>query len=126
MAKRILAVDDEESIVRIIQVNLERAGYEVDTALNGASALTLILKNQYDLIISDVMMPEMDGMELLEHIRQSPDMINLPVILLTAQSSAHDVTRGYAQGTDLYLTKPFSPTELVTWVNRVIIGMSGE
>jgi len=126
MAKRILAVDDEESIVRIIQVNLERAGYEVDTALNGASALTLILKNQYDLVISDVMMPEMDGMELLEHIRQSPEMVNLPVILLTAQSSANDVTRGYAQGTDLYLTKPFSPTELVTWVNRVIIGMSGE
>lgn len=126
MAKRILAVDDEESIVRIIQVNLERAGYEVDTALNGASALTLILKNQYDLVISDVMMPEMDGMELLEHIRQSPEMVNLPVILLTAQSSANDVTRGYAQGTDLYLTKPFSPTELVTWVNRVIVGMSGE
>lgn len=126
MDKRILAVDDEESIVRIIQVNLERAGYKVDTALNGASALTLLLTNRYDLIISDVMMPEMDGMELLEHIRQSPDMVNLPVILLTAQSSPDDVIRGYGQGTDLYLTKPFSPTELVTWVNRVIIGMNAE
>ena len=126
MGKRILAVDDEESIVRIIKVNLERVGYTVDTALNGSAALTLLLTHHYDLVISDVMMPEMDGMELLEHIRQSPDMVDLPVILLTAQSSAKDVTRGYAQGTDLYLTKPFSPTELIIWVNRVIIGMSGE
>ena len=124
MSHRILVVDDEESIVRIIKVNLERVGYTVDTAHNGTSALILLLKNQYDLVISDVMMPEMDGMELLEHIRQSPQMSELPVILLTAKSTDKDVTHGYAKGTDLYITKPFSPAELITWVQRIIFGMS--
>lgn len=124
MSHRILAVDDEESILRIIKVNLERVGYTVDTAHNGTSALTLLLRNSYDLVVSDIMMPEMDGLELLEHIRQSPDMADLPVILLTAKSAATDVTRGYAKGTDLYLTKPFNPSELVVWVKRAIFGIA--
>ena len=120
MNKRILAVDDDESIRRILQVNLERGGYTVETAESGASALPLLLKNHYDLLISDVMMPEMDGLELLEHVRQSPELRKLPVILLTAQSSERDITRAYVKGTDLYLTKPFDPNELRIWVGRML------
>ncbi|WP_395144403.1 response regulator [Armatimonas sp.] len=120
MNKRILAVDDDESIRRILQVNLERGGYTVETAQSGASALPLLLKNHYDLLISDVMMPEMDGLELLEHVRQSPELRKLPVILLTAQSSERDITRAYVKGTDLYLTKPFDPNELRIWVGRML------
>nr|WP_309689713.1 response regulator [Armatimonas sp.] len=120
MNKRILAVDDDESIRRILQVNLERGGYTVETAESGASALPLLLKNHYDLLISDVMMPEMDGLELLEHVRQSPELRRLPVILLTAQSSEREITRAYVKGTDLYLTKPFDPNELRIWVGRML------
>ncbi|WP_395094730.1 response regulator [Armatimonas sp.] len=105
MNKRILAVDDDESIRRILQVNLERGGYTVETAESGASALPLLLQNHYDLLISDVMMPELR---------------KLPVILLTAQSSEGDITRAYVKGTDLYLTKPFDPNELRTWVGRML------
>jgi two-component system, OmpR family, alkaline phosphatase synthesis response regulator PhoP len=120
MNQKILAVDDEESITRIIQVNLEREGYTVETAPSGGDALKLLLQNRYDLLISDIMMPEMDGLELLEHVRQSPELARLPVILLTAQSSDRDITRGYAKGTDLYLTKPFDPAELKIWVGRML------
>lgn len=120
MSYHILAVDDEESITRIIQVNLEQAGYAVSIASSGSEALKLLLQNSYDLLITDIMMPEMDGLELLEHIRQSPELAQLPVILLTAQSSNQDITRGYAKGTDLYLTKPFNPSELKTWVSRML------
>ena len=121
--RRILAVDDEESIARIIQTNLRRAGYEVDIVHNGADALTRLLGAPYDLLISDVNMPHMDGLELLEHLRQDPELADLPVILLTAQSSGEAVSQGYAQGTDLYLTKPFSPDELVVWVKRELAGL---
>jgi two-component system, chemotaxis family, chemotaxis protein CheY len=122
--KRILAVDDEESIARIIQANLRRAGFEVDIAHNGADALALLLSRPYDLLISDVNMPQMDGLELLEHLRQDPEMAHLPVILLTAQSSGEAVSQGYSQGTDLYLTKPFVPEELVLWVQRTLAGLA--
>ena len=121
--KRILAVDDEPGIARLIKVNLERAGYRVETAGDGAEAFDLIQENKYDLIISDVMMPKMDGMELLQKIRTTPSLAHLPVIMLTAKSQDADVTQGYAAGTDMYLTKPFSPPELLTWVSRVLQGV---
>jgi CheY-like chemotaxis protein len=120
MTKRILAVDDEESIRRIVKANLEHAGYAVDTAASATEALTALLQTPYDLLISDIMMPEMDGYELMEHVRQSPELRKLPVILLTAQSSESEVTRGYIKGTDLYLTKPFDPSELKLWVARML------
>lgn len=120
MSHRVLAVDDEASITRIIKVNLEYLGYTVETALSGGEALKLLLQNSYDLLITDVAMPEMDGLELLEHIRQSPELAQLPVILLTAQASEQDITGGYQRGTDLYLTKPFDPNELKIWVSRML------
>ena len=83
---RVLVVDDEVNIVRLIQVNLERQGYQVETANNGAQALAKIRESRPDLLVSDVMMPEMDGFELLANVRRDPVLNDLPVIMLTAKA----------------------------------------
>lgn len=121
---RILAVDDEPNIVRLIQVNLEREGYTVETANNGAQALAKIRQNRPDLLVSDVMMPEMDGFELLATIRRDPMLADLPVIMLTAKAQDADVMRGYTHGADMYLTKPFNPMELKQFVKRILASAS--
>lgn len=117
---RILAVDDEPNIVRLIQVNLERHGYQVETANNGAQALAKIRASRPDLLVSDVMMPEMDGFELLANIRRDPQLMDLPVIMLTAKAQDRDVLEGYKTGADMYLTKPFNPQELLAFVKRIL------
>ncbi|MBB6051485.1 response regulator transcription factor [Armatimonas rosea] len=117
---RILAVDDEPNIVRLIQVNLERMGYTVETANNGVQALEKIRANRPDLVVSDVMMPEMDGFELLSSIRRDPALETLPVIMLTAKTQDKDVLSGYSRGADMYLTKPFNPMELISFVKRIL------
>ncbi|MEY3601979.1 MAG: hypothetical protein RL169_1223 [Armatimonadota bacterium] len=117
---RILVTDDEPNIVRLIQVNLERQGFQVETANNGAQALEKIRANRPDLLVSDVMMPEMDGFELLSNIRRDPVLENLPVIMLTAKAQDRDVLEGYTRGADMYLTKPFNPIELVTFAKRLL------
>src|SRR5579871_4041434 len=117
---RILAVDDEPNIVRLIQVNLERHGYQVETANNGAQALAKIRQNRPDLLVSDVMMPEMDGFELLASIRRDPNLMDLPVIMLTAKAQDKDVLEGYKTGADMHLTKPFNPQELLAFVKRIL------
>jgi len=117
---RVLVVDDEINIVRLIQVNLERQGYQVETANNGAQALAKIKESRPDLLVSDVMMPEMDGFELLRHVRDEPDLADLPVIVLTAKSQDADVATGYEAGADMYLTKAFHPDELLRFVRRLL------
>ncbi|MBC7806781.1 MAG: response regulator [Akkermansiaceae bacterium] len=121
---RILAVDDEPNIVRLIQVNLERDGYTVETANNGAQALAKIRQSRPDLLVSDVMMPEMDGFELLANIRRDPMLADLPVIMLTAKAQDRDVMEGYTRGADMYLTKPFNPMELKQFVKRILASAS--
>ncbi len=122
---RILAVDDEPNIVRLIQVNLERNGYTVETANNGVQALAKIRERRPDLVVSDVMMPEMGGFELLDSIRMDPALADLPVIMLTAKTQDADVVRGYSTGVDMYLTKPFNPMELLQFVKRILSSSSG-
>ncbi len=117
---RILAVDDEPNIVRLIEVNLTRHGYQVETANNGVQALEKIRANRPDLIVSDVMMPEMDGFELLSTIRRDPALESLPVIMLTAKTQDKNVMEGYTRGADMYLTKPFNPAELLAFVKRIL------
>lgn len=119
MPKKILAVDDERHIVRLIQVNLERAGYEVVTAYDGREALKKIAEERPDLVVLDVMMPYMDGLETLKQIRSNPELRELPVIMLTAKAQDQDVFVGYSSGADIYLTKPFNPMELLTFVKRI-------
>ncbi len=117
---RVLVVDDEISIVRLIQVNLERHGYQVETANNGVEALEKIRQKRPDLLVSDVMMPEMDGFELLTSIRRDPALMDLPVIMLTAKAQDADVFKGYQLQADMYLAKPFNPAELITFARRIL------
>lgn len=119
MARKILTCDDEKHIVRLIQVNLERAGYEVVTAYNGAECLEAVAADKPDLIVLDVMMPEMSGFEVLEKLKSSDDTKDIPVIMLTARAQDADVLRGWQSGVETYLTKPFNPMELIAFVKRI-------
>jgi two-component system alkaline phosphatase synthesis response regulator PhoP/two-component system response regulator VicR len=121
-AKKIMAVDDERHIVRLIQVNLERAGFQVVTAFDGAEALKKAESDKPDLIVLDVMMPRMDGFETLKRLQANPATREIPVIMLTAKAQDADVFRGWASGVSAYLTKPFNPLELITFVKRILSG----
>jgi two-component system alkaline phosphatase synthesis response regulator PhoP/two-component system response regulator VicR len=119
MSQKILVVDDEPHIVRLVQVNLEKAGYVVVTASNGREALETVASEQPDLMVLDVMMPEMDGLETLKRLKDNPQTHEIPVILLTAKAQDEDVFEGWKSGADLYLTKPFNPGELLLFVQRI-------
>lgn len=125
MPKKILAVDDERHIVRLVQVNLERAGYEVVTAYDGKDALEKVASEQPDLVVLDVMMPYMDGFEVLQNLRKNQATRELPVIMLTAKAQDADVFRGWQSGVDCYLTKPFNPMELISFVKRIFKSLEG-
>ena len=122
MPVKILVCDDERHIVRLIQVNLERQGWEVVTAFDGKEGLEKIKTEKPNLVVLDVMMPYMDGFEVLKSLRREPDTEGLPVIMLTAKAQDKDVFEGYHYGADMYLTKPFNPMELVTFVKRIAAG----
>lgn len=117
--KKILTCDDEKNIVRLIQVNLERQGYEVVTAYNGRECLEVCEREHPDLIVLDLMMPEMTGFEVLDTLKKNPATENIPVIMLTARTQDQDVLRGWQAGVECYLTKPFNPIELVTFIKRI-------
>jgi len=124
MPLKVLVCDDERHIVRLIQVNLERQGYQVVTAFDGKEGLEKVRSEKPDLCVLDVMMPYMDGFEVLKSIRRDPATEQLPVIMLTAKAQDKDVFEGYHYGADMYLTKPFNPMELVTFVKRIAAGNS--
>jgi len=109
---KVLVCDDERHIVRLIQVNLERLGYEVVTAFDGRQALEKLKEDKPDLVLLDVMMPYVDGYEVLRYIRKNPETEHLPVIMLTVRAQDEDVFEGYRQGADMYLTKPFDPADI--------------
>ncbi len=114
--RRILVVDDEERMVRFIRMNLEHDGFQVMEALNGKQAIDK-MRDTPDLILLDVMMPDLDGFEVLETIR---GVSSVPVIMLTAKGEEDDRVRGLELGADDYITKPFSPRELVSRVKAVL------
>jgi len=125
MPKKILAVDDEKNIVRLVQINLERQGYEVITANDGKEALEKVDSERPDLVVLDVMMPYMDGFEVLQNLRRNPSTREIPVIMLTAKAQDQDVFKGWQSGVDCYLTKPFNPMELVSFVKRIFSSLDG-
>src|SRR5512144_538643 len=115
--RRILVVDDEERMVRFIRMNLEHDGFQVAEAFNGKQAIQKLRDVTPDLILLDVMMPDMDGFEVLKMIRE---VSSVPVIMLTAKGEEDDRVRGLELGADDYITKPFSPRELVSRVRAVL------
>ncbi len=114
---RILVVDDERRMVGFIRLNLEQDGFEVIEAYNGTEALDRLRDSLPDLILLDVMMPDIDGFEVLRTIRE---ISQVPVIMLTAKGEEDDKVRGLELGADDYVTKPFSPRELVSRVKAVL------
>ena len=120
MQKHVLAVDDENNIRRLIEVNLLRAGYRVTSAADGEEALRKVREDRPDLVVSDVMMPKIDGFELLRRLKADPETSDIPVLLLTAKAQNQDIFAGWAGGVHGYLTKPFNPGELLTWIKKTL------
>jgi two-component system KDP operon response regulator KdpE len=115
--RRILVVDDEERMVRFIRLNLEHDGFQVVEAFRGAQAINKMRSSMPDLVLLDVMLPDMDGFEVLRMVRE---ISTVPVIMLTAKGEEEDRVRGLELGADDYVTKPFSPRELVSRVRAVL------
>lgn len=113
---RILIVDDEDAIVKLIELTLKQAGYACTVAMDGAAAADLIEQNEYDLVLLDIMLPEIDGYDLLEYLAPT----GTPVIFLTAKAAVADRVKGLKMGADDYITKPFNAQELVARVESVL------
>lgn len=118
--KRVLVVDDDPMVTRLVRINLELEGFEVIEAWDGNTALGLIEENPPDLLLLDIMMPHMDGWEILRRLRADPDMDRLPIVLLTARVQDNDMSRGWRMGADGYITKPFNPVNLADSLREVI------
>jgi len=118
----VLVVDDDPVIMRLLEVNFEMEGYTVVTATDGQQALDEIAKQPPDLVVCDIMMPVVNGLEVVETLRRSGDQAleGLPVILLSAKAQASEVQKGLDAGADDYITKPFDPLELIERVQALL------
>lgn len=117
---RVLIADDDRDILELVAFRLGHAGYETVTADDGAEALRLAREQQPDLVVLDVMMPKLDGYEVMRALRTDQATRGTPVILLTARAQESDVSRGFEAGADDYVRKPFSPQELTARVQAIL------
>ncbi len=120
MNQKILVVDDEEDILDLITYNLKREGYTVETAKNGKEAIKQALYHQPDLILMDVMMPEMDGIEACRLMRDSQILKNRPIVFLTARSEEYSELAGFDAGGDDYIIKPIKPRVLISRIKAIL------
>jgi CheY-like chemotaxis protein len=120
MAEKILIVDDQPFMVRLIQHNLERAGFELLTARNGREAVELAQQALPDLVVMDVMMAEMDGLKALAELKKRESTRAIPVILITAKGQTLTRQQAESSGASLLLSKPFSPTQLLAEIRRLL------
>lgn len=118
--KKILVVDDEADIVELVEYNLKKEGFETDSAYDGEAALQKIRSGSYDLVVLDLMLPGVQGLEICKMIRNTKELAGLPVIMLTAKSEEVDRIVGLEMGADDYVVKPFSPRELVARVKALL------
>jgi two-component system phosphate regulon response regulator PhoB len=120
MGKRVLVVDDEEDLVELLRVNLAQADYEVEVAYSGREALAKVEKSPPDLVILDLMMPDVSGLEVCKQVRADKALSHIPIIMLTAKADEVDRIVGFELGADDYVTKPFSPRELLLRVRALL------
>jgi len=120
MTRRILVVDDNADSRAIMQSILEAQHYEVRAAGGGAEALEQLGQGAFDLVLLDIMMPQMSGLEVLQHIKENPSTENVPVILVTAKTHDDDVLGGYQYGADYYITKPYTKKQLLYGIDLVL------
>jgi DNA-binding response OmpR family regulator len=118
--RTVLVVDDDPVILRLLEVNFEMEGFVVRTAVDGLEGLATAKAESPDVIVSDVMMPKMNGIELVRELKADPATARIPVILLSAKAQASDVRDGMDAGADDYVTKPFEPLDLVDRVTKLL------
>ena len=123
MAKKVLLVDDEEDILDLLKYNLEREGIEVSTAKDGPEAIRMAAKEQPDLVVLDIMMPGMDGVEVCSQLRRMPSMERTLIAFLTARSEDYSHIAGYEAGADDYITKPFD-SEILLFKIKALLNRS--
>lgn len=116
----ILIVDDEPNIVMSLEFLMRKNGFQVGIARNGTEALAAIDQTPYDLVLLDIMMPDVDGLQVCRQLRQRPDRAGAKVIFLSAKSREADVQKGYEAGADLYIPKPFSTRQLMEKVREML------
>src|SRR5215468_5440160 len=124
--ERVLIVDDDPDIQRLVTYNLSQAGFQVTTASSGRTALETVQEHPPDLIILDIMMPDIDGMEVCRTLRQRESSRRIPIIMLTARTEEIDRVVGFELGADDYVMKPFSPRELVLRIKSIFRRMGDE
>ena len=120
MAKQILVVDDDENILNLEKTILEQKGFDVIGAGGGAEALTLLGQRTFDLVLLDVMMPEVDGFTVCRKIKEDPRLKDVPVIFLTAKGGGEALAEGFESGAVMYINKPFTANKLLTIVNTML------
>lgn len=120
MGKRILIVDDDEMVLMALQELLKPEGYTIEAASRGREALSKLEEGDYDLLMLDVIMPEMDGFELCKRIREKENYREVPIVFLTAKSRDEDRVRGLDAGASLFLSKPISPDKLLSIVAETV------
>ena len=120
MSATILVVDDDPVILQLLQVNFEMEGFNVITAADGQQGVERTRTDRPDVVVSDVMMPRMTGIELVAELKGDPDTADIPILLLTAKAQQADIGAGMDAGADDYVTKPFEPLDLVDRVNRLL------
>ena len=121
MAKeKILVVDDEEDIIELVRFNLSKDGYRIDSSLTGEDALKKVRSDSFDLIILDLMLPGIDGLDVTRKLRDNPKTRSVPIVMLTAKGEEPDIVAGLELGADDYITKPFSPRILIARVRAVL------
>jgi CheY-like chemotaxis protein len=125
MSVTVLVVDDNEDNLRIVTQMLQSRGWTVRLARDGKSALAAVEAERPDVILLDIMMPEMDGMQVLDRLRANPRSASVPVILVTAKGQDDDLLAGYKGGADYYITKPFTARRLLYGIDLVLGGRAG-
>lgn len=120
MAKRILVVDDDENILNLERTILEQKGFDVTGAGGGAEALKILGEKAFDLVLLDVMMPEIDGFTVCRKIKEDPRLKDVPVIFLTAKGGGDALAEGFESGAVMYINKPFTANKLLTIVNTML------
>ena len=121
----VLIVDDDAAVRELIADTLALAGHEVVVTTGGVEALAAIARDVPDCVVLDVMMPGMSGLDVLDRVRQDPATHTLPVLMLTARVDDVSTWQGWKAGADVYLQKPFDPTHLVSWVDRITARRAG-
>ncbi|MEX0875417.1 MAG: response regulator [Actinomycetota bacterium] len=126
MSARVLLVDDDPQVLKLLRLNFEMEGYDVEVATDGAAALAAIDRRRPDAVVCDVMMPGMDGLAVVRRLRADPETAAVPIVMVSAKAQLADVRAGAEAGADEYVTKPFDPQDVLDAVARLLDSGPGD